>query len=154
MANSEQRLTRRAQFSPERQALLEQWRRGSMPSAPVAAIPRRADDGPARVSFSQQRFWFLDQLEPGNTAYNVPLHLRLTGPLDITAMERALTSIMERHAALRTTFDVIDGELRQIVAPAAPVTLPLVDVQHLVGEERADEARRLAIAELRRPFDL
>ncbi|HEY0733743.1 MAG TPA: amino acid adenylation domain-containing protein, partial [Herpetosiphonaceae bacterium] len=97
---------------------------------------------------------FLDQLEPGNTAYNVPLHLRLTGQLDITAMERALTAVTERHAALRTTFDVIDGELRQIVAPAAPVTLPLVDVQHLVGEERADEVRRLAIAELRRPFDL
>ncbi|HEY0602922.1 MAG TPA: amino acid adenylation domain-containing protein [Herpetosiphonaceae bacterium] len=154
MTNSEQRLTRRAQLSPERQALLEQWRRGSAPSAPVAAIPRRADDGPARVSFGQQRFWFLDQLEPGNTAYNVPLHLRLTGPLDITAMERALTAVMERHAALRTTFDVIDGELRQIVAPAAPVTLPLVDVQHLAGEERAAEARRLAIAELRRPFDL
>ncbi|HEX6288817.1 MAG TPA: amino acid adenylation domain-containing protein [Herpetosiphonaceae bacterium] len=154
MANSDQHAIRRSQLSPERRALLEQWKRGGMPSASVPTIPRRADAGPARVSFAQQRFWFLDQLEPGNTAYNVPLHLRLTGRLDLTALEQALTAVIERHAALRTTFDVIDGELRQIVLPAARQTLPIIDVQHLAGEERIAEAQRLAIEALRQPFDV
>jgi amino acid adenylation domain-containing protein len=154
VANSEQRSIRRTQLSPERQALLAQWKRAGAAVAPVPTIPRRSNDGPAALSFAQQRFWFLDQLEPGNAAYNVPLHLRLLGPLDVAALEAALNELLQRHAALRTTFGFVDDELRQIVASSARIALPLRDLQQLPEPEREAEARRLATEELRRPFDL
>jgi len=105
-----------------------------------------------QASFAQQRLWFLDRLEPESTSYNLPLVLRLSGELDVAALERALSRLVERHEALRTTFREREGEVFQVVRPAEPVRLPLLD---LSGKEEAElEAQRLATAEVGRRFDL
>jgi amino acid adenylation domain-containing protein len=111
----------------------------------------------APLSFSQERLWFLDRLEPGSPLYNIPALLRLTGKLDTAALQRSFREIVRRHGVLRTVFAETDGEPRQRVTPAAPVPLPLVDLSGLPSgkdESGAREAERLAMEEILRPFDL
>lgn len=104
----------------------------------------------APLSFSQQRLWFLEQLQPGTAAYNIPRALRLIGPLDIAAVQLALTEIMRRHAILRTRFPVgKKGVPRQQISEAEPMALPVIDVS---GAEAL--AQQLTWEESHRPFDL
>ncbi|HVR95699.1 MAG TPA: non-ribosomal peptide synthase/polyketide synthase [Thermoanaerobaculia bacterium] len=120
---------------------------------PVEPVPR---DRPLPLSFAQERLWFLDQLDPGSPVYNVPAAVLLQGRLDRPALGRAFAEIVRRHEVLRTTFhDGVEGyEAVQVVAPAGPLTLPLVDLAGLLGARRDAEARRLAREEAGRPFDL
>src|SRR5215213_4124133 len=113
MSNLEDLLKRRSDFSPERRALLEKWIRGDFAARGIA---RRAQDGPAPLSFAQQRLWFLDQLVPGAAAYNMPSPVRIRGSLDITTLERSLDEIVRRHDTLRTTFATADDQPVQIIA--------------------------------------
>ncbi len=107
------------------------------------------------LSFAQQRFWFLDQLEPGAHVNNMFRALRLSGPLDAAALERTLEEIVRRHPALRTRFPAEEGEPRQLVAaaPEAPV-LARIDLSSLPAVEREERLLALATEEARRPFDL
>ncbi|WP_433273624.1 amino acid adenylation domain-containing protein [Actinosynnema sp. CS-041913] len=75
------------------------------------------------LSFGQQRLWFLDKFSPGGAVYNIPLGLRLRGPLDRAALRRALDGVVARHAALRTTFPDSGGEPVQLVAPTGTAAL-------------------------------
>jgi amino acid adenylation domain-containing protein len=120
----------------------------------VPAIPSRNASEPCPLSFAQQRLWFLDQLEPGNPAYNMPVALRLSGRLCQGALEESLGEILRRHEALRTTFRTIDGHPVQVVSPAQPVGLPVVELTGLSESDRQAEALRLASDEAVRPFDL
>ncbi len=106
------------------------------------------------LSFAQERLWFLDQLEPGSPAYNMPGGLRLAGPLDARALAAALSEIVRRHETLRTSFPAVAGQPVQRVAPPAAVPLPVLDLAALPEEARRDELRRLAAEEARRSFDL
>ena len=106
------------------------------------------------VSFAQQRLWFLAQLEPDNPSYNLPQILRLKGELNVDALEQTINAIIARHESLRTTFKEVDGEPVQIVANVHKIKLGFVDLKKLPESEREDEARQLAVAEVRRPFDL
>ncbi|GAB6040380.1 amino acid adenylation domain-containing protein [Endothiovibrio diazotrophicus] len=81
-----------------------------------------------RLSFAQQRLWFLDQLEAGGATYNMPIAVRLTGPLDRAALHRALQTIVDRHDALRTTIADDEGEPWQRIAPRLELELPLIDL--------------------------
>src|SRR5512135_1664368 len=76
------------------------------------------------VTFAQRRLLFLDQLEPGSTSYSVLWSIRMTGELNVAALERSLNEIVRRHEILRTTFNVVDGEPVQIVS--APLHVPLI----------------------------
>src|SRR5512134_1069984 len=105
----------------------------------------------SRLSFAQQRLWFLDQLGAG-AAYNVPWALRLDGRLDAAALRASLDEIVRRHEALRTTFPAAGGEAAQVIAPAASVPLPVTDLSS--GTDSEGEAHRLALEEALRPFDL
>ena len=118
-----------------------------------AIRPRATTDAPP-LSFAQQRLWLLDQLVPGNPFYNIPSALRLCGPLDVPALERSLSEIARRHQTLRTTFRPSEGRPVQVVAPAALLTLPVVDLGGLPEVEREAAALRLAREEARRSFDL
>ncbi len=118
---------------------------------PLLPVPR---DGDVPLSFAQQRLWFIDQLQPGSTAYNVPAALRLQGALDARALRRALAATVRRHEVLRTVLAVRDGEPVQAIRPAGPVPLPVVELAALPPERREAEAARLAAAEAARPFDL
>ena len=75
-------------------------------------IPRRPPGAHAPVSFSQQPLWFLDQLDPGSPLYNITNALRLNGPLDRDALRRTLDELARRHEAFRTSFALVDGEVK------------------------------------------
>lgn len=135
--------SRLTDLPPERRALLLSLREEQYASAQITPIPRRQQTGLCPVSFVQQRFWFLDQLSPGNTTYNNPaIGLHLTGELNISALQRSLDEIIDRHEILRTTFTTVDGKLFQTIAPARPLSLPLLDMEMLPVAERIDEALR------------
>jgi amino acid adenylation domain-containing protein len=120
----------------------------------IPRIPRRSEAGWAPLSFAQQRLWFLQRLEPGSPAYNMPGATRFIGPLDVAALRHALQIIMERHEALRTTIaDGVDGPV-QTVQPCPDFPLPVTDLSSLPGNEREAEARRLAMGAAKVAFDL
>ena len=106
------------------------------------------------LSFAQQRLWFLDQLEPGSPVYNLPIALRIAGPLDAGILVQSLDEILQRHETLRATFPAVDGQPVQIISPPKPPTLRRIDLQDLPVNEREAEALRLATEEARQPFDL
>ena len=121
----------------------------------IEPLPREIPRvGPLEVSFSQQRLWFLDRLEPGRATYNIPLALRFEGPLDSGALEVAVHEVVRRHEALRTTFTARDGRPYQLVHEPGPADLPVFDLSGLEPEERAAETRRRIAAEARTPFSL
>ena len=119
--------------------------------APIVGVRR---EGEVALSFAQQRLWFLDQLEPGGSFYNIPAAIKLTGALDIEALERALSEIIRRHEVLRTTFVSVDGEPWQRISPTKPFRLPVIDLSAMPDEERETETLRLVSEEAERPFDL
>ena len=106
------------------------------------------------LSFAQQRLWFFDQLEPGSSAYNIPVAVRLNGRLDVDALERTLSEIVRRHESLRTTFAVVDNSPVQIISEASDVPLTFIDLSALPENDRETEARLFVERESRRPFDL
>ncbi|RYZ39080.1 MAG: amino acid adenylation domain-containing protein, partial [Myxococcaceae bacterium] len=116
--------------------------------------PRTEKKDVLPLSFAQQRLWFLEQLASGSAFYNVPAVVRMTGPLDVTALERGFEALVRRHESLRTTFRSEGGLPVQVISPAGRVELERVDLEHLPGAEREQEARRRAEAEAIRPFDL
>ena len=122
------------------------------PLVPISPMSPALRSGPLPCSFAQQRLLVVDQLTPGNPGYNLSDLLRFGGPLDIPALSRALSEIVRRHEALRTTFAIVAGEAVQVISPPAPLPLPVVDL----SAEPATEAVALhrTAEEGRRPFDL
>ncbi|HYG09450.1 MAG TPA: condensation domain-containing protein, partial [Pyrinomonadaceae bacterium] len=106
------------------------------------------------LSYAQQRLWFIDQLEPHNTLYNIPLAIRLSGHLNIEALAATFTTLFARHEVLRTTFATHEGQPVQVISPPAPVSFPLEDLSGLSPDAREHEAQRLAREEASLPFDL
>ena len=113
------------------------------------------------ASFAQQRLWFIDQLVPGNAFYNVPTALRLTGSLNLTALEQAFNEIVRRHEALRTRFGMVEGQLVQAIpaqscanAPTLTINLPVIDLRELPADERELQAKQLVTQESQRPFNI
>jgi len=131
---------------------VEALRRAGVPRlAPVAPADRSR---PLPLSFAQERLWFLDRMQPDSAFYNIPVPLRLQGPLDTAALERALDEVVRRHEALRTTLREVDGTPVQVIASAHAFTLPVEDLSGLEGAEREAEVRRREADEAARPFDL
>ncbi|WP_420127102.1 non-ribosomal peptide synthase/polyketide synthase [Longimicrobium sp.] len=131
---------------------VEEVRQAELPVVPPVVPVERT--GPLPLSFAQERLWFLHQMEPEGTRYNGPWPSRLRGHLDASALERALDELVRRHEALRTTFRPVERGAVQIVHPAAPAHLPVVDLTGLAPRDREDEARRLAREDAERLFDL
>ncbi|HSF43443.1 MAG TPA: amino acid adenylation domain-containing protein [Thermoanaerobaculia bacterium] len=148
-------MTSTLELSDKRKLLLEKLlRKKGMETGTRPAIARRAGSGPAPLSFGQQRLWFLHQLDPGNTAYNIAEAVYLRGKLDAASLARALTETARRHEVLRTVYAMVDGEPRQTVEPPAPVPLPVVRLAGLPASHRQPEAARIAAALKTEPFDL
>ena len=146
-----------ANLTPEQRQLVELMLRQSEDRAPTSqnTITRQRAVDAAPLSFAQQRLWFLDQLEPGSAAYNLPLAMRLDGKLDVKALAQSLNEVVARHDVLRTTFAVDDeGRPTQIVAPALTIALPLIDLPAMSGAQQAARVRQLALEEASRPFNL
>jgi amino acid adenylation domain-containing protein/non-ribosomal peptide synthase protein (TIGR01720 family) len=131
---------------------VEEARRAGEPILPPVVPVEH--DGPAPLSFGQERLWFVDRLQPGTATYNVPSGVRLTGALHVPALERALGEIVRRHQALRTTFAEVDGVPVQVIAPFAGFPVAVDDLSMLDGDARDAEVGRRASAHAGRPFDL
>ncbi|MEA2562142.1 MAG: hypothetical protein QOH06_3646 [Acidobacteriota bacterium] len=141
-------LTVAAIFERPTLAALAEWIDGRRGHAREPALRRRepgADDLP--LSFSQERLWFLDQLDPGTPAYNIPVLLPLRGELDVLALERSLAAIGSRHEVLRTAFASAGGRPVQVIAPSLDLCLPIADLRLLAPAAREAERRRLARGE-------
>ena len=123
-----------------------------LPPAYLLEPTRRDADLP--LSFAQERLWFLHQLDPDSTAYNVSAALRLTGPLHLDALGQAFSEIIRRHEPLRTTFSAAAGRPRQQIGAAEPVSLRLVDLSPLPEATRVEQCQSLAAQEAAQPFDL
>ncbi|HEY2953461.1 MAG TPA: amino acid adenylation domain-containing protein, partial [Verrucomicrobiae bacterium] len=118
---------------------------------PLRPVPR---EGELPLSFAQQRLWFLEQLEPGCCAYNIPDAVRLSGWLDVAALEQSVSEIVRRHESLRTTFLCREGRPVQVIAPPRPVHLPMVELRQVPGRAQEIEVQRLVAHEARTPFGL
>jgi condensation domain-containing protein len=106
------------------------------------------------LSFVQQRLWFIQQLEPESVAYNIPLTLRLTGPLNIAALEQSFNEIMRRHEILRTTFKTIESQPVQFISPPGHVNLDVVDLSEFDEVTKSSEVARYRKHELQSCFDV
>jgi len=110
--------------------------------------------GNAPLSFEQRRLWFLDQLEPGSSAYNMPVVLNLVGILDVDALEAALNALVARHETLRTRFGVEAGDPVQIIAAELKAPLPVDDLGSVPETEREAQLQKQMQSEADAPFDL
>src|SRR5260370_23915804 len=130
--------------------------------SPESAFPARQrspDDSGQQllsfpVSFAQQRLWFLHYLEPTVPSYNLPVALRLTGPLDAGALEESLNEIVRRHDALRTSFPVWEGRPVQVISPVRLIPVPETDLRDRPAAEREREGSRPASLRASRPARL
>lgn len=118
---------------------------------PILPAPR---DQQLPLSFAQERLWFLDHMEPGSGFYNCPAAVRIEGPLNIAGLDHALGQIVQRHEVLRTVFETVDGQPVQVIVPAQPISMALVDLSNLTRTWQEAQAARLAAEEAQRPFDL
>lgn len=139
-----------------RKQLLETYfrtRPETVPDQP-SQITVRAPGAAMPLTFEQQQLWLHAQLAPNTALYNEPLTVRHRGPLDGLMLQRALSEIVRRHEAWRTTFPVVDGEPAQRVLPPFSVELPEIDLRALSSAGCEEEAVRVATADARLPFDL
>ncbi len=106
------------------------------------------------LSFAQERLWILDRLDPGNPVYCIPMAMRLRGPLDVDALHRTLTELVARHESLRTKIVSAGDQPMQVVEPAQPQMLTVVDLEHVEPAQREAEAVARAQREACKPFRL
>ena len=106
------------------------------------------------ASRAQQSLWFINQFESASSAYNLQIGLRLTGQLNLTALERSLQEIVDRHDILRTKFTLDDTQLLQVVAPNHRVSLCFRDMNALPEAGRHAEAYQFVLREMQLSFDL
>ncbi len=144
-----------AQLPPEKRELLEMMlMEQGVDLSQVLIVPQSRENNAFPLSFSQQRLWFLDQLEPGSPLYNIPAVLRLKGNLNISALEQSFKEIIKRHEVLRTVFSEEKGEAVQIVSESFSFKIDQTDLKGTPEAERGQTLRRHAAEESVKPFQL
>ena len=142
-------------LSSDRRALLEErllqahrqrWR--------PPTIPRRNPAEPALLSFGQEQMWFLDQLDPGTATYNIPDVMRLSGRLNVEALEAGFRTILSRHEVLRTRIGSVDGNPIPAVNDNWEFGIRLYDLRNIAEAGREAEARRIIQKHVREPFNI
>jgi amino acid adenylation domain-containing protein len=143
-----------ANLSPEKLALLQERliKKGDA-GAKKSRISPRQDRNPAPLSFAQQRLWFLNQMEP-DSPFNISIAIRSNGSLNVDALGRTLTAIVDRHPALRTTFATANDLVVQVIAEPPVVNFRTIDLSHLSRDQRQIDIDSILNAESQRPFDL
>jgi non-ribosomal peptide synthetase component F len=144
-----------ALLAPEKRALLAaRLARSQRQLRGLQQLPSQERGVPAPLSYTQRSVWFLDQLYPGNIAYNSPIALRFTGRLNPEALEWSLNQVVRRHNLLRTVFEPGDGDPVQYAKPFGPVSLRRMEFGTLPESERMEAARKESVREAQKPFDL
>ncbi|MGW0752691.1 non-ribosomal peptide synthetase, partial [Streptomyces sp. NPDC002587] len=146
-----------AELPPEQRARLEarlRERLARRPAAP-AGVPRRPEGAPVPLSFTQEQIWLAQQIAPESAAYNVPMAVTCSGPLDAERLARAFRTVISRHEVLRTTFAAgADGLPVQLVHGETGFELPVTDLRALAADEAEARVRARLAEEAHTPFDL
>src|SRR5436190_5536545 len=141
------------ELSSAKRALIAQWRRGRPleTESRLRVVPRLRESAP--LSFGQQQLWFFDQLESNSPLYSIPIAMRLSGVMDLEALQKGFDAIVARHEVLRSRFV---GNLQpvQFIDPPRAVPMQVFDLREVPAPSRDSQAQRLLEAEIRRPFDL
>ena len=144
-----------AGMSLDRRALLEErLLRANKQRWRPPTIPRRQPSDPAWLSFGQQQMWFLDQLAPGTSTYNIPDVMQVTGVLNVAALQEAFRSVIARHEVLRTRLGSVDGSPIPAVNDHWDFQIKLFDVTSLPEAQREIEAKRIIQEQARQPFNI
>jgi amino acid adenylation domain-containing protein/non-ribosomal peptide synthase protein (TIGR01720 family) len=144
--------SRLASLTPEKRALLEKLLRQKANSSQT--IPPRTNNTELPLSLAQERLWFLHQINPSDSSYNIAISWQLAGKLHIPTLSASLQTIIQRHESLRTTFLSQEGKPYQKIAANIDLQLPIIDLQDLPPQQQAQTAQDLAKVEASQPFDL
>ncbi|MEV4892005.1 amino acid adenylation domain-containing protein [Nonomuraea sp. NPDC055795] len=146
---------RLAKLTPEQRSLLDARLKGLNAAPPeLRRVPKRTRRDRVRLTVDQERIWLIHQFDPADPVYNVHFGIRLRGALDVRAMERAVNAFVERHEAMRTTFETEDLRPVMVLHDAMPITVRHEDLRDVARERREAEMLRVANDEVSRPFDL
>ncbi len=121
--------------------------------SPLCSRPKSKNEH-IPLSFGQARIWFLNQLEPDNLSYNIPMAIRLKGLLNVTVLQQSLNEIVRRHEILRATFKVVKEKPTQVVAQTYTQVLSVIDLTNFTANRREAEVQKLAIEDSHTAFDL
>ena len=138
-----------AELAVELEEIVRQGHAPELP--PIMQAPR---NGPLPLSMNQEHLWYVDQMMPGTHFFNMPYVYRLSGELNVEALEKALSEIIRRHEALRTVFDEVDGKLVQIIKDGSTIQLPTEDLRRGTPHDLSQQAAVLLLEEREQPFDL
>jgi non-ribosomal peptide synthase protein (TIGR01720 family) len=144
--------SRLASLTPEKRALLEKLLRQKANSSQT--IPPRTNNTELPLSLAQERLWFLHQINPSDSSYNIAISWQLAGKLEISTLLASLQTIIQRHESLRTAFLSQEGKPYQKIAVNIDLQLPIIDLQDLPPQQQAQTAQDLAKLEASQPFDL
>ncbi|HEU5231032.1 MAG TPA: condensation domain-containing protein, partial [Ktedonobacteraceae bacterium] len=133
---------------------IEQRLRGELDDTTEPSLLPVSRDQDLPLSFAQQRLWFLTQLDPQSTAYNLPHVLRLRGPLQHELLQACFLDLLSRHEILRTTFELREGQPVQCIHEPQGPTVQFLDLSAWEEQRREEEVRRLVAQETGTPFDL
>ncbi|NEO42370.1 MAG: amino acid adenylation domain-containing protein [Moorea sp. SIOASIH] len=133
-------------------AYLKQVRQKKDSNSPAISVISRDENLP--LSFAQERLWFINQLEGSTVAYNSPGVLRISGNLNLNALQQALSDIVRRHEVLRTSFQTVNGTPIQVIDPKATLNLKIVDLQEIEVKERETVLQQQIQQEITKPFKL
>lgn len=142
------------ELSPAKRALMEKWLQGRQSDSAKSAIQRRPPDSPVLLSFPQQRQLFLEVFERGTAVNNLSVFLKMKGALDLISLEKSANQILKLHDVLRTSFSFGQGLPVPNLKGELNISIPIVDLQQIEIASREIEARRMAEAEVLKPFDL
>ncbi len=106
------------------------------------------------LSFTQRRLWFLDKLDPGESTYNMPMAVKVTGKLDVDLIKQTVDFIANRHETLRTNFKEKDGVPYQIISNNNQIKVEIEDLSHLEEKEQSEKVLQIKKMESLAPFNL
>ncbi len=142
-----------SKLSPEKQkavkALLKQK---GIDIDEMIILPRNKGENHVPVSFAQQRLWFLEQFEPGSPLYIIPMGVKISGILNVDALEQAVNMIIDRHEVLRTTFLPDEGSVKQVIHDSLPVKINKINISQVPDKDKI--LKDLIYKESIKPFDL
>ncbi|WP_256871845.1 non-ribosomal peptide synthetase [Nostoc sp. TCL26-01] len=123
----------------------------SFPTETILPVPRDTD---IPLSFTQQRLWFIEQIEGNSAIYNESGVVKISGSLKVAVLQQSFAEIVQRHEILRTSLQNVDGQPIQVIAPDLKITVPVIDWCTLTKTEQEQEVQSLIAEEAKRPFDL
>ncbi len=135
-------------------AVIEQLKKASEGGTKTPPIVKADRSQKLPLSFAQQRLWFLDQLQPGDAAYNIPSAFKIRGAFDVERFKRSIEFLVQRHESLRTLFHSVEGQPYQHILPNLTVNIPLIEMQEQSAEEDDKGISRYIEEEARKPFVL